>query len=183
MQMNRRKHREILLCWIAGLSFSGTVVTDSALAVCASTPAKAVAGEVGKSAAPSSSGGGAGFRVTFVRWDPVLRQRWAMVASCDHPEWPAVELPALLGRDPSSGRPGNGEGFLPVLPVVGAGDVVRLWSRQDDVRIEVAAMAEESGGLGKTVRVRLMPRNTLGPQLEEKLLGVVRGPHDVEMQR
>jgi hypothetical protein len=70
-----------------------------------------------------------------------------------------------------------------MLPVVRAGDVVRLWSREDAVRIELAAMAEENGGLGKTVRVRLMPRNTLGQQPEEQLLGVVRGPHDVEMQR
>ena len=50
-----------------------------------------------------------------------------------------------------------------MFPVVRAGDVVRLWSREEDVRIEVAAMAEESGGLGKTVRVRLMPRNNAGP--------------------
>jgi hypothetical protein len=184
MRMSCRWDRRAL-CWIAGLSLSGVAVTNVAQAVCASTPA-AAAGSIGRSAPVSMAGEGGGFRVTSMRWDPVLRQRWALVASCAHPEWPAVELPArMLPLDATSPRRAerDAESFAPLLPVVRAGDIVQLWSQEDNLRIEVAAVAEESGGLGKKVRVRLMRRSNLGQQAEAQLSGVVRGPRDVEMQR
>ena len=49
--------------------------------------------------------------------------------------------------------------------------------------VVVAGVAEENGGLGKIVRVRLLRRNADDQATQERFLGVVRGPSDVEMQR
>ncbi len=46
----------------------------------------------GRVSSTLASAEGAGYRVTGMRWDPVLRQSWARVASCGHPEWPEVSL-------------------------------------------------------------------------------------------
>jgi hypothetical protein len=182
MRMNCRLCSTVVLWWIAGWSLLGVGLANVALAACARTPAAAAA-LMGKSAEASVAGDGGGFRVTSMRWDPLLRRRWALVASCGHPEWPAVEVPvSSLDTSVGLGRE-QLQSLLPQLPVVRAGDVVQLWSREEGLRIEVGAVAEESGALGKTVRVRLMRRSTLGQQAEGQFLGVVRGPHDVEMQR
>ncbi len=67
-------------------------------------------------------------------------------------------------------------------PIVRAGDTVELWSRQGNLRMEMAAVAEQNGGIGEIVKVRLRPRQTLGAQSEKEFLAIVRGPRDVEMQ-
>lgn len=179
-------HRRALLWWAIWLSLPGMVATSAVSAACADTPAAAAAGLKGANALfPLKQDGG--FRVQSLRWDPVLHQHWALVVSCAHPEWPAMEiLSRISGGDTLSlgeTEQARGESLVPLLPVVRAGDVVQLWSQEGDLRIEVAAMAEQNGGLGKTVRVRLMRRETLGPQIQEQFYGLVRGPHDVEMQR
>jgi hypothetical protein len=79
----------------------------------------------------------------------------------------------LIGR--------TGPEISPFVAVVHAGDVVRLWRREDLLRIEVTGVAEESGGVGKKIRVRLLRRNTDGPSKEEQFTGIIRGPSDVEM--
>ena len=71
---------------------------------------------------------------------------------------------------------------ISTAPVVRAGDIVRLWRQESFLRIEVAGMSEESGGLGKTIRVRLLRRNTDDQSIPEQFSGVIRGPSDVEMQ-
>jgi hypothetical protein len=50
------------------------------------------------------------------------------------------------------------------------------------LRIEAAGVSEESGGLGKTIRVRLLRRNTDDQSIAKQFSGVIRGPLDVEMQ-
>ena len=67
-------------------------------------------------------------------------------------------------------------------PIVRAGDVVRLWKQESSLRIELAGVSEESGGLGKTIRVRLLRRNTDEQSVPEQFSGIIRGPLDVEMQ-
>jgi hypothetical protein len=118
---------------------------------------------------------GGSYRVSEVRWDPVLEQRWAVVASCEHPEQPtfAVLTNETIAGKASSLRKEDG------APVVRAGEVVRLWRQEDNLRIEVTAMSEENGGLGKAIRVRLMG----GGSAEQQFIGIVRGVADVEMQR
>jgi flagella basal body P-ring formation protein FlgA len=67
-------------------------------------------------------------------------------------------------------------------PVVHVGDLVRLWKQESLLRIEVAGVSEESGSVGKTIRVRLLRSNMDGQTTTEQFSGVVRGPSDVEIQ-
>jgi|GEM_PF-1507752 len=181
-------YRRTLLCRLIGLSLLGCGLPSAVWAACTSTPAAALTGSVlGKNVRSSTMSDGGGFRVRSERWDPVLRERWTLVVNCAHPDWPAIEFPspALPRRNSDLIQPERPEprGLFSSLPVVRAGDVVQLWGTQGDLRIEVAAMAEQSGGMGKTIRVRLMQRETLGPQIQEQFDAVVHGPHDVEMER
>jgi hypothetical protein len=118
---------------------------------------------------------GGSYRVSEVRWDPVLEQRWAVVASCEHPDQPTFAVltnEAIAGKASSPRKEDS-------APVVRAGEVVRLWRQEDNLRIEATAMSEENGGLGKAIRVRLMG----GGSAEQQFIGIVRGVADVEMQR
>lgn len=118
---------------------------------------------------------GGSYRVNEVMQDSVLGQRWAMVSSCDHPEEPAF---AVLTEEVTADK-ASVAGDERAAVVVHAGDVVRLWRQEDNLRIEMAAMSEENGGTGKTIRVRLIGINSA----EHQFIGIVRGVGDVEMRR
>lgn len=170
----------MMLFWVAAWGLCVLIATV-AQAQCVATPAAAAASSGSVSALLMASG--SGFRVASMRWDPVLRQRWVRVESCDHPAWPALEMPV-----PTVERPQRMiERDLVVLhpkaapPVVRAGDAVQLWSTEGNLRIDVAAVVEEAGALGAKVRVRLMQRQTPGGQSEREFEAVVRGPRSVEM--
>lgn len=161
--------------WIAGI-----LAVSIAQASCLKEAAHAVQSEDGGQSAADK----AGLHVISMHWDPVLRRRWAVVGVCDHPDWPAVVMPMsdLESESHTTQSREVHQDALQAEPVVRAGDAVQLWSKQGDLRIEAAAIAEQSGGLGRIVRVRLMQRKTLGQQVEEEFSGIVRGPRDVEMQ-
>jgi hypothetical protein len=159
-------------------TLQGIWMTGSSRAACYSTPRTAIdALVVDSSFSPALKNDG--YRVTRIELDKVLGQRWAMIARCDHPEWPVVALPANGASSLASPSVTDG---LRTAPVVRAGDVVRLWRQERLLRIEVAGVSEESGGLGKTIRVRLLHRNTDDQSIPEQFSGVIRGPLDVEMQ-
>lgn len=170
-----------MLFWIAAWGLCVLIATVSH-AQCLPTPVAAASSAT--SASLPTAVGGSGFRVASTHWDPVLRQRWVLVESCDHPAWPALEMPVptvekpqrIVERDMVSLQ------LKAAPPVVRAGDTVQLWSVEGNLRIEVAAVAEESGAVGATVRVRLMQRQTFGGQRETEFEGVVRGPRSVEMK-
>lgn len=63
---------------------------------------------------------------------------------------------------------------------VHAGDRVRLWARQPNLKIEIPGVAEESGAIGSLIHIRLaqVSADTNAAQIP----GIVRGPYDVEMQ-
>jgi hypothetical protein len=168
---------------ISLFALQGAYMAGSALAVCYSTPRLAVDAIVIKPSAPPTSKN-EGYRVTRIESDPVLGQIWAMIASCGHPEWPAFGF-ATNGAV-SSTAPQEAERSLAeavrTVPIVRAGDVVRLWKQEKLLRIEVSGVSEESGGLDKTIRVRLLHRNTDDQSIPEQLSGIIRGPSDVEMQ-
>ena len=168
-----------VLVWMA-VWIAGILAVSIAQASCVEGRAHAAKSEQGGQSAADK----AGFRVISMHWDPVLRRRWALVGVCEHPDWPAVAMPmSALESEPHTTQSQEvHQAALQTEPVVRAGDAVQLWSRQNDLRIEAAAIAEQSGGLGQIVRVRLMQRKTLGQQVEEEFSGIVRGPHDVEMQ-
>ena len=166
-----------VLCGVTALGLSGAASTAFATAVCVRTPAAAIR-SAGAAALPASEG--KGYRVSGVRWDPVLQQSWATIVSCEHPEWPGVSLPVQEKNHASSGSAAAVREDR--SPLVRAGDIVELWRQEDLLRIEVSGVAEQNGGLGQSIRVRLLRRNGSGQSAEEQFSGTVRGPADVEMQ-
>jgi predicted secreted hydrolase len=173
------------LCWIALMGLQGAVSTAVAHADCVKTPSAAIqSNRAGVISSVSSDG--KGYRVTGVRWDPILNQRWATVASCDHPEWPEFSLrtggESVASRQAVERIREEDSSIVAAVAVVRAGDIVHLWWKEALLRIEVAGVAEESGGLGRSIRVRLLRRNTDDQSTEEQFIGIVRGRADVEMQ-
>ena len=168
-----------LLIGSAGYLRASTVVNGR----CASTPAAALLTvRPGSEAVATMSG----YRVSALRWDPLLRQSWAVVASCDHPE----RLPRMLLTDmPAPHTPAHftlaAARSYAVLPIVRAGDVVRLWRRDRFAHIEMLGTSEENGGVGSRVRIRLPASRDLDGQVgpTQYLAGVVRGTADVEMEQ
>ncbi len=155
----------------------------SAHAACYATPS-AVVDAVRTGSSLSAVSGNVGYRLTEIRSDPILGDRWAMVGSCDHPDWPArlVELRGAVTAVTSLQRTNVSFDHAYAAPVVRAGDIVRLWRQEDLLRIEVSAVSEQSGGLGKTIRLRLLRRETEESETQLEISGIVRGPSDVEMQ-
>jgi len=185
--MSKNIHTSIplLLCCI-GL---GAVIEAAHAAVrdCVSNPSTAI-GSVRTSASFSSAQNSGDYRVQEYRWDPILRRKWLTIANCNHPERPTFAIlthgetdDATL--DTASSRRNNRileESSHALSALVRAGDIVRLWRQEANVRIEAAAVSEESGSLGKSVRVRLVQ---VANPVEQQLIGVIRGPADVELQR
>jgi hypothetical protein len=155
----------------------------SARAACYSTPTAAVNSMKLSSSLPSLTEGG--YQVTSIQTDPILGQRWAMIASCDHPERPAFSVQT---EGPDAAEHSLVSGPQTVLnsthaaPVIHVGDRVRLWRQEAVLRIELAGVAEENGSLGKLIRVRLLRRNTDDQSTQTEFAGIVRGKSDVEMQ-
>lgn len=160
----------------------GVFVIDSASAVCYATP-RAAFDAVVTSSLFSPALENSGYRVTRIQSDPVLGLKWAMIISCGHPEWPAFTLRANRATSITlQRRDGSLTESVKTAPVVHAGDIVRLWRQESLVRIEIAGVSEESGGLGSTIRVRLLRGNTDDQSIPEQFSGVVRGPLNVEIQ-
>jgi hypothetical protein len=154
----------------------------------------------------AASGGGAaavatvavpkGYRVREVRWDPVLQRSWAVLESVDHPERPTMAvLPEMQGRAGMGVRVGAASGLstdsggrsvvvttAPPVLVVHAGDQVLLRSEDANLRLQLTAVAEENGGVGDRVRVRLLG-GSFDEQGAKRVTGIVRGPGEVEMDQ
>jgi flagella basal body P-ring formation protein FlgA len=107
-----------------------------------------------------------------------------MIVSCGHPEWPALALPANGPISIKASQKMNRSltESVKTAPLIRAGDMVRLWRQESLLRIEVVGVAEESGGLGNTIRARLLHGNTDDQSIPEQFFGVVRGPSNVEIQ-
>jgi hypothetical protein len=124
-----------------------------------------------------------GFRITALRWDPLLQQQWAILSSCEHPELPPFTLPV-------SERGNRHTGATKTSPsIIHTGDVVRVWSQEAFVRIEMTGVAEGNALLGDRVRVHMLRPSTevsAGTSFVsnvETLSGVARGVHEVEIER
>jgi hypothetical protein len=126
-----------------------------------------------------------GYRVIDLRWDPILRQRWVVLENAQHPERP--HLAELTGLQESDAKGMAGAAVQPSLataklaaPVVHAGDTVLLWSLEKDLRVQLNAVAEGSGAVGERVPLRVLGMGQSGDP-SWRLVGIVRGPADVEM--
>jgi hypothetical protein len=127
-----------------------------------------------------SNTNGIGYKVLRIDRDLLLRGRWAVITRCDHPEWSAQALPIV-----SSNFPDLPEAYTSIVPsviVMHAGDRIHLWRREALLQIEISAVAEENGSLGKPVRVRFSGGSQNDPTMREECSGVVRSPSDVEME-
>jgi hypothetical protein len=65
--------------------------------------------------------------------------------------------------------------------VVHSGDAVTLWKDEGNVRTQLAAVAEGSGGVGERVQLRVTGAGVFG-NTGWRAAGVVRGPGSVEME-
>jgi hypothetical protein len=160
----------VAMAWLGGFARAAAYPTTPCVSL-----AEITAESLHTSGLPVLAARGGSYRVNEVRWDPLLRQRWAVVASCEHPEQPAFAVlteEAIAGKVPSPKKDDS-------APVVRAGDVVHLWRQEDNLRIEMTAMSEESGGLGKAIKLRLIGADSA----EQQFIGIVRGVADVEMRR
>ena len=124
-----------------------------------------------------------------LRWDPVLRRSWAIFANPAQPERPAVAVPAQpaeSGVSEAEFARRNVEAQLrravAQAPTVHAGDRVRLWSAEKNLRLQLTAVAQEDGAVGDHIRLRI-PGGWAGDTAEQALRGVVRGLADVEMEQ
>ena len=120
-----------------------------------------------------------GYQVARIVPDPVLHQKWAMIIRCGHPDLPAFAVPAngarSFGATPTAA--GVTTGFI-----VHAGEMVRLWGQESLLRFEASGVAEESGGLGSTIRVRLAQNIVDDQSTPTWFSGIIRGNSDVEIQ-
>lgn len=170
-------------CGLAVLCLQATMLRAFAQIDCASTPLAAVQLSRGETL-HSPVAEGKGYRVTSIRRDHVLDQRWATIARCGHPEWPSLSL-RTSETDTALHLPVTQiqEEDSQARPSVRAGDIVHLWRQESLLRIEVTGVAEENGRVGKLIRVRLLRSDTDDQSIEQQFTGIVRGPADVEMQR
>ncbi len=160
---------------------SGIVLNNTAQAMCYSTPRLAINAITTPSPA-SETPTNTGYRVAKILADPILRVRWAIISNCARPEWPQVVLSVPAGISIQSQ---NAEPSITKieLPVVRAGEIVRLWKDEGIVRIEVTGVSEESGGIGKKIQVRLLRKSNEDEAASTVFPGIIRGPSNVEMQR
>jgi hypothetical protein len=171
-----------VVCLLAAAGES-VAAMDSVSGTCASTPMAALqAAQNGTAASAPALAGAHGFRVASVRWDSLQRRNWAVIESCDHRDRPSVTMamgaPAPALSTASLTRP------YVSLPIVRAGDVVRLWKNDRLAHLEMIGIAEENGAAGARVRVRLAASKDVEGQVTQPryFAGIVRGPADVEME-
>ena len=177
-----RRFRLRYLGITAFFAVRGVSLVGLAHAACYDTPHMAVEALVtGPWIAPALKDG---YQVMRVESDSVLGRRWATIASCTHPEWPVSAL-LVPGGGSIVSHPGAQHALTDNVgkaPLVRAGEVVRMWRQEKLMRMEFAGVSEESGDLGKTIRVRLLRRSTDDQSISEQFSGIIRGPSDVEMQ-
>jgi hypothetical protein len=95
-----------------------------------------------------ANGGKDGFRVVAVRTDPLRKRTWAMVVSCTDAARPMVAIE--LAADFISANHA-----MPLQRMVKIGNRVAVVHDDDDSRMVVEGWAEDSGGIGDLIRVRM----------------------------
>jgi flagellar basal body P-ring formation chaperone FlgA len=125
-------------------------------------------------------------RLVSVTQDTLLRSRWALLVDCQHPEWPArmMLLPKEVDHSDVAGRVApvrSARTQQVAASMVRAGETVRLWRRDAVASLETTAVAEESGDVGKRIRVRLLRRGIDSEEAPKQLAGVIDGAGSVEM--
>jgi hypothetical protein len=144
-----------------------------------------VVANVDVNAAERESLSAQGWVLREVHWDPILRHAWEVFTDPAHPERPTVAVLASgarqeLARGAAEER---SRAAAAAVPVVRVGDRVVLWSAEKNLRLQLAAVAEENGAIGDHIRLRI-PGAVWdnGPNSQQPVRGVVRSATDVEME-
>jgi Chaperone for flagella basal body P-ring formation len=132
----------------------------------------------------------AGLALRGMRWDAVLRRSWAIYWDPVHPERPVVAIPVAGAAGAVEPAAGTGEPVAQITaagarpqPVVHAGDRVLLWREDRNLRLQLTAVAEQSGAVGESIRVRIPGASWGGGmQADQPGRGRVRGAAEVEME-
>jgi hypothetical protein len=173
------------ICLLAAtLIVPNNLMAATADAICFRTPAMALRVTTSEDGAGTTMAQTEGYRIATIRRDPLLHQRWAMVASCGHPERPliAMLLPEQrVDAAPASKSNSTEDRRSDPFPIVHAGDLVQLLVSEKNLRMEIVGKAEESGTLGSTVRVRQL-NSGFDIGREQTFVGIVRGPGKIEIQ-
>jgi Chaperone for flagella basal body P-ring formation len=126
-----------------------------------------------------------GWVLREVHWDPILQHAWEVFADPAHPERPTVAVLAggaeqQLAR---SATEAHSRVIEAAVPVVHIGDRVVLWSAEKNLRLQLAAVAEENGAIGDHIRLSIPGAAwDNGPSSQQPVRGVVRGVADVEIE-
>jgi hypothetical protein len=148
-------------------------------------PRRSAATGVGLLFAQRESLSAQGWVLREVHWDPILRHAWDVFADPAHPDRPTVAVQA--GRAEQEVARGAAESrsraVEAAVPAVRVGDRVVLWSAERNLRLQLAAVAEENGAIGDHIRLSI-PGTAWdnGPGSQQPVRGVVRGAADVEME-
>jgi hypothetical protein len=126
-----------------------------------------------------------GWVLREIRWDPVLRHAWEVFADPAHPERPTVAV--LSGETEQEvargGADTHSRAVATAVPVVRVGDRVVLWSAEKNLRLQLAAIAQENGAIGDHIRLSIPGAAWEGSSaVTQAVRGVVRGASDVEME-
>ncbi|WP_213803436.1 flagella basal body P-ring formation protein FlgA [Granulicella sp. dw_53] len=115
--------------------------------------------------------------------DQVLGTKWKIVVDCDHPEWPAHMVKISNGPSSTKQMPNTLQGNPAIadLPIVRAGEKVKLWKKNDMVRIETFGFAQESGRKGERIKIRPEKDSAVGQNSAFFLLGIVQEHGAVEI--
>lgn len=125
-----------------------------------------------------------GYRVREVRWDPVLQQRWAVLESVANPQLPLLAELTDSGEDlhASAAAVSIAPTFKVTEPAVRSGERVILWSAEQNVRMQMGAIAEGNAAVGQQIQVRVTGAGVNG-DAGWRATGTVRGPGSVEIER
>jgi hypothetical protein len=127
------------------------------------------------------------YRVVARHWDTELKQAWELRQDCAHPQWPAHSVAIA-----STSADLYAHSAAPILPVaipelepllVRAGEPVRLWSQDANVRIEITGVAEQSARRGERINIRIARQSIDSGLNVQHIAGIVRGAGQVEMDR
>ena len=133
-----------------------------------------------------------GYRLREVWWDPVLQQRWAALESVAHPEQPLLSKLTDFVEPQSGGGSTGAISVAKAAPVfaqlkraelaVRSGESVTLWSAEDNVRMEISAVALSNAIIGDRIQLRVTGAGLNG-DAGWRVSGIVRAAGNVEWER
>lgn len=134
-------------------------------------------------AAETKAALGEDYKLAYIRRDAILHETWGIYRSCSYPTQPARIL-RLTATDEEQLR------LLAIpIPVIHAGEKVRLQNSEENLRMQLVGVAEQTGSIGERIRVHLQTGDSVSGANEAKvrwgakLTAVVVGPHEAEIRR